>query len=208
MDDIIITGDNLSLITEFKAVIDHKFKIQDLGVLKYFLGLEVAYSASCLSLCQRKFALDILNDSGFLDAKPVNTPTEHNVKLVRDADSPLSDPSVYRRFVGRLLYLTITRPYLSYALQLLTQFMDKSYQAHMNAAYRVLRYLKISPGQGFFYSTHTPLHLKAFIDSDWADYADTRRSLNGFCVLLGDFLISWKSKKQHIVSHSSAKAEY
>lgn len=100
VDDIIITGDNLSLINEFKAVIDLTFKIKDLGTLKYFLGLEVAHSNSGLSLCQQKFALDILTDSNFLSAKSVKTPIEQNLKLVCDAGSPLTDSSVYRQLVG------------------------------------------------------------------------------------------------------------
>lgn len=194
VDDIILTGDNLAMITDFKTVIDHKFKIKDLGSLKYFLGLEVARSRDGISLCQRKFALDILSDSGFVGAKPVLTPVEQNLKFVQDAGSPLHDPTKYKRLVGRLLYLTITRPDLSYALQLLTQFMDKPHQPHqphLDAADRVLRYLKGSYGQGLFFPAHSSLHLKAFTDSDWAGCADTRKFVTGFCIFLGDALISW-----------------
>lgn len=201
VDDILITGDNLSLINDFKVVIDLKFKIKDLGVLKYFLGLEVAHSDAGLSI-------DTLNDSGFLGAKSVKTPIEQNLKLVREAGSPLSDPSVYRRLVGRLLYLTITRPDISYAIHLLTQFRDRPHTAHLDAAHRVLRYLNGSPGQGLFYPAHTSIHLKACTDSDWAGCVDSRKSVTGFYVFLGDSLISWKSKKQTTVSRSSAEAEY
>lgn len=142
------------------------FGIKDLGQLKYFLGLEVTRSNVGLSICQRKFTLDILTDSGFLGAKPVRTPIEQNLKLNRDGGSPSSDPTVYRRLIGRLLYLTITRPDISYPLQVLSQYMDKPHQSHLDAAYRVLRYLKGSPGQSLFYSATSSLHLNAFTASD------------------------------------------
>lgn len=116
MDNIILAGDNLALINDFKVVIDQKFKIMDLGQLKYFHGLEVAHSSTGITVYQRKFALDVFIDSGFTSAKPVHTLVEQNLDLVHDANSPLSNPTVYRRLIGRLLYLTITRLDLSYAL--------------------------------------------------------------------------------------------
>lgn len=128
---------------------------------------------------------------------------------LRHDDGPLFDDApAYRRLIGRLLYLTTTRPDISFAVQQLSQFMNKPTTTHHDAALRVLRYLKGSPGLGLFMFGSSILQLKAYSDSDWASCLDTRRSIMGYCVYLGSSLVSWRSKKQSTISKSSCEAEY
>uniref|UniRef100_A0A2N9FQ69 Integrase catalytic domain-containing protein n=1 Tax=Fagus sylvatica TaxID=28930 RepID=A0A2N9FQ69_FAGSY len=177
VDDILIASNDMPSVHALKESLHAEFKLKDLGPLKYFLGLEVARSTKGISLCQRKYALDILSDSGLLASKPVATPMEQNLKMSQSTGDLLDDPSIYRRLVGRLLYLTVTRPDISYSVQKLSQFMSRPTNAHLTAANRVLRYIKGTSGQGLFFPSDCSLQLKAFSDLDWAGCPDTRRSI-------------------------------
>ena len=131
-----------------------------------------------------------------------------NLKLSQEDSNLLDDPLRYRRMIGKLLYLTITRLDLSYSVNRLSQFLANPRVPHFQAAYHVLEYIKSTVDQGLFFSTTSCVQLKAFADADWAACPDTRQSISGFCVFIGGSLVSWKSKKQHTISRSSAKAEY
>ena len=157
----------------------------------------MARSDKGISICQRKYALEVLKEAGMTTCKPSKVPMEQNLKLSKFHGKLLYDPRMYRRLVGRLLYLTITRPYIGYAWNKLSQFVSKPKKPHLDATYKVLQYIKGCPVQ---ISTRSDLQLKAYTNANWASCVNTRRSTIGFYVFLGDSLISWKSKKQSIVS--------
>ncbi|KAL6348342.1 hypothetical protein AAG906_005643 [Vitis piasezkii] len=208
VDDILLTGNDLHEIKMLKTHLLKRFFIKDLGELKYFLGIEFSRSKKGIFMSQRKYALDILQDTGLTGVKPEKFPMEQNLKLTDEDGELLHDPSRYRRLVGRLIYLTVTRPDIVYSVRTLSQFMNTPRKPHWEAALRVLRYIKGSPGQGLFLPSENNLTLSAFCDSDWGGCRMSRRSVSGYCVFLGSSLISWKSKKQTNVSRSSAEAEY
>ncbi|RVW91957.1 Retrovirus-related Pol polyprotein from transposon RE1 [Vitis vinifera] len=167
-------------IQKLKQHLFTHFQTKDLGKLKYFLGIEIAQSSSGVVLSQRKYALDILEETGMLDCKPVDTPMDPNVKLVPGQGEPLGDPGRYRRLVGKLNYLTITRPDISFP------YTRPRCIVREQRSYSVVGYT----------------------DADWAGSPTDRRSTSGYCVFIGGNLISWKSKKQDVVARSSAEAEY
>ena len=208
VDDMIITGNDISAIITLKAFLHEQFQIKDLGELKYFLGIKVARSKEGICISQCKYTLDILDDMGLLGAAPSSVPMEQNLKLNSTNGELIKNPSQYRRLVGRLIYLSITRPDICYSVNHLSQFMNQPRKSHFDAAIRVLRYLKGTPGQGLLFPAKNNLKLVGYCDADWASCPTTRRSVTGYCVFLGNSLISWKTKKQSTVSRSSAEAEY
>ncbi|XP_019056490.1 PREDICTED: uncharacterized protein LOC109116117 [Tarenaya hassleriana] len=129
-------------------------------------------------------------------------------KLCQESGEPLSDSSYYRQLIGKLIYLSLTRPDISFAVHKLSQYMSHPRTSHLKAAYRVLRYLKMAPAQGLLYSSDSDSKLSAYSDSDWASCPDSRRSVTGYCIFLGSSLISWRAKKQATVSRSSAESEF
>ncbi|RVW53002.1 Retrovirus-related Pol polyprotein from transposon RE1 [Vitis vinifera] len=167
VDDIVITGSDQDGIQKLKQHLFTHFQTKDLGKLKYFLGIEIAQSSFGVVLSQRKYALDILEETGMLDCKPVDTPMDPNVKLVPGQGEPLGDPGRYRRLV-----------------------------AMWDAVIRILRYIKSTPGKGVLYENRGHTQVVGYTDADWADSPTDRRSTSGYCVFIGGNLISWKSKKQ------------
>ncbi|GJY43502.1 putative RNA-directed DNA polymerase, partial [Tanacetum coccineum] len=208
VDDVIIVGNNTKKIQQTKKELDKEFNIKNLGPLKYFLGIEVAKTSDGLVLSQRKYTLDILKDSGMLGCRPSAFPFEQGTKLDKGEEEARVDATRYRRLVGRLLYLQATRPDITYVVNILSQFVSDPRQNHFESANRVLRYLKGMPGQGILLPREGPPVLTAYCDSDWLGCPFTRRSRTGYLLLLGGGPISWKTKKQSVVSRSSTEAEY
>lgn len=178
-----------------------------MGNLKYFLGIEIARSHKGLFLSQRKYVLDLLRETGKLGAKPANIPMDFSQKVTTD-NEPLKDIGMFQRLVGKLIYLTITRPDISYAVSYVSQFMQKPMKGHLELINQILRYLKSAPGRGILMKNNGHANIVGYTDVDWAGSPLDRKSTTGFCMFVGGNAVVWKSKKQAVVAKSSAEAEY
>ncbi|KAL2231133.1 uncharacterized protein LOC110012714 [Sesamum indicum] len=208
VDDILITSASENSIMIVKNYLDKLFTVKHLGNAKYFLGLELAHSKQGLVVTQHKYAQDIIKDVGLKNGKNSTTPLPPGLKLSADAGAALTDPSRYRRLVGRLLYLGFTRPDLCYVVQQLSQHLQQPCEKHWETAIHVVRYPKGSVSTGLFLPSNTDFSLRVYCDADWAACQTTRKSLTGFCIFMGQTPLSWKTKKQTTVARSSAEAEY
>ena len=119
-----------------------------MGKLKDFLGIEIAQSKFGVVINQRKYALEILEETGMRDCKLVDTPMDLNVKFILGQGEPLRDPGRYRRLVGKLNYLIITRPDIFFPVSVVSQFLQSPCNSHWDAVIRILRYIKGTPNQG------------------------------------------------------------
>ncbi|KAL4562996.1 hypothetical protein LXL04_027027 [Taraxacum kok-saghyz] len=191
--------DDTEEISHLRNNLFTEFEMKDLGRLKYFLGIEVLRSSGGIFISQRKYVLDLLAETGMLDCKPNNTPMIVNHKLKTVEGAKLADREKYQRLVGKLIYLVHTRPDIAYAVGVVSQFMHEPQTHHMEAVMRIVRYLKGSPGKGV---------IEAFTDADWAGNQVNRRSTAGYFTFVGGNLVTWRSKKQKVVSLSSAEAEF
>lgn len=207
VDDLIVTGSNVEEIEAFKSSLRNKFAMKDLGRLKYFLGIEVATSSKGLFLNQHKYCLDLLEEVGMSDCKPSKTPLSEKLKLTGQGEV-WEDITSYQRLVGKLIYLTITRPDISFPVNLISQFMHSPTSEHVTIITRILRYLKGTVGQGIVMKNNDHCDIMGYTDADWAGNALDRKSTTGFCTFVGGNAVTWRSKKQAVVARSSAEAEY
>jgi hypothetical protein len=182
--------------------------MKDLGSLRYFLGIEVAYSLRGYLLSQSKYVADILERARLTDNKTIDTPIEVNTRYSSSDGLPLTYPTLYRTIVGSLVYLTITRPDIAYVVHVVSQFVASPTTVHWATVLRILQYLRGIIFQSLLLSSTSSLELCAYSDADHDSDPTYRKLVTGFCIFLGDSLISWKSKKQSIVSQSSTEAEY
>jgi hypothetical protein len=151
--------------------------------------------------------LDLLKETEKLGCKPISTPIDSNIKLNTEDGEPLKDIHHFQRLIGKLIYLTVTRPDLSFAVSQISKFMHSPRTPRLDAVNRILRYLKRSPGKGIWMRKNNTNAICGYSDADWAGSFD-RKLTTDFCTFVGGNLVTWKSKKQNIVARSSTEAEY
>ncbi|GJY32850.1 uncharacterized mitochondrial protein-like protein [Tanacetum coccineum] len=209
VDDMIITGDDSVGIEYLKLELAHHFAMKDLGSLCYFLGIEVASSPKGYILSQSKYIGNLLDRARIINKMVEDIPIDAKAKYTPTDGDPLPDPSLYRPIVGSLVYLTVTCPDISYAVHIMHVCLGLSDTVSIGlAVLHILRYLRGTQFQTLLFPSTSALDLRAYCDSDWAGDVVSSKSTNGFCIFLGDSLISWKSKKQDVFSKSSTEAKY
>ncbi|XP_057850758.1 uncharacterized mitochondrial protein AtMg00810-like [Cryptomeria japonica] len=192
-------------ISSFKAAMMKEFEMTDLGLMKYFLGIEVKQSADGIFISQSKYASDVLKRFNMLNCKPSPTPVVIGLKLNKDDGSSLVDPRLFKRLVGSLMYLTATRPDIMYGVSLISRFMESPKDSHLQIGKRILRYVCGTKNYGILYSAVDDFKLIGYMDSDCAGSIDDRKSTSGYAFHFGSDVVSWASKKQPIVTLSLAE---
>ncbi|PKU81159.1 Retrovirus-related Pol polyprotein from transposon TNT 1-94 [Dendrobium catenatum] len=207
VDDILITGNDSKHIHSILSKLSLQFSMKHLGDVHEFLGININKTDNSYFLSQAKYANNILLQADMQHCNALANPTCTKTPPDLPPDKLLHDPVRYRSIIGSLQYLTLTRPDISYSVNLLSQHMHAPLPLHFYLLKRLLRYIRGTLNYGLPI-TKSNLALKSFSDADWAGDPLTRKSTSGYCSFLGDTLISWTVKKQRTVSRSSTESEY
>eukprot|EP00257_Ricinus_communis_P027923 XP_025015337.1 uncharacterized protein LOC112536724 [Ricinus communis] len=208
VDDLLVTGSQEEAVSELKKQMESVFEMFDLGLMNYFLGMEIHQCSSGIFISQKKYALDVLKKFKLEACKEVVTQIAQNEKLSKNDGEKLENPTVYRSIVGSLLYLSTTRSDLMYPASLLSRFLSYPTSVHLGVAKKVLKFLKGTVKDGIWYHRLNQIELQGYADSDWAGSVDDMKSTSGYVFSLGSGAICWNSKKQEVVAQSTAEAEY
>lgn len=210
VDDLLLASNSLPMLKKFKKEISQKFNVVDLGECRRFLGMEITYNVSLkqMTLSQEDFIVKVAQKFNVHNSKPVYTPIEVDLNLVKSDESNVNLP--FRQLVGCLLYISIiSRPDVSYSVNYFSRFMNGFAQEHFTYLKRVLVYLYHTRHLKLTY-THSSekVMFDAFVDADWASDSFDRKSVSGNVTRLYSNVIAWVSKKQGSIALSSTESEY
>ncbi|XP_019433125.1 PREDICTED: uncharacterized protein LOC109340021 [Lupinus angustifolius] len=208
VDDLLFTGNDETMFSDFKNSMMVDFDMTDLGKMKYFIDIEVVQTTTGIFIGQKKYAQEILERFHMENCNPVRTPIEPGLKLSSDLDGERVDITYFKQIVGSLMHLTATRPDIMYVVCLISRYMERATELHLRIAKRVLRYLKGTTDFGIFYKKNGSLVLTGFTNSDYARDLDDRQSTSGQVFIIGSTAVSWASKKQQVVTLSTIEAEF
>ena len=206
IDDIKSTKDELT--HGFPKLMQVEFEMSMIGELTHFLGLQIRQQDSGIFLSQSKYAKNLVKKFGLESASSVRTPMSPNVKLTVDLLGKSVDSFLYRSMIGSLLYLTASRPDISYSLGVCPRYQANPKESYMTALKRIIKYVKTTTEFSVWYNKDTNDVLAGYSDVDWAGNADDRKSTSGGCFYVGNNLVSWMRKMQNSISLSTAEVEY
>jgi hypothetical protein len=192
VDDLVITGSSPKSIVKFKLQMADMFKMSDLGLLTYYLGIQVKQADKGIFLSQGNYAQRILEKGGLENYNPCEVPMEPKLKLRKESNTPLVNATEYRSLVGSLRYMVNTRPDLAFAVGYVSRYMEEPHEENLAAVKHILRFIARTKRQGLLYPiTEEGARLIDYSDSDLACDLDSRKSTSGILFFLGDSLVSW-----------------
>ncbi|KAI5327810.1 hypothetical protein L3X38_027206 [Prunus dulcis] len=180
VDDVVVTSDDVVEMGKLQNYLALEFEMKDLGAFKYFLGIKGVYQPK---------------------------PMQNHHLAIYDDQVP-TNKKRYQRLVGRIIYVSATRPNIAYAVSVVSQFMHSSSEDHLAAVMRILCYLKKAPSRFLIFRKLGHLDVKGYTDADWASNTIDRHSTSGYFTFIGGNFITWRSKKKSVVARFSAEAEY
>ncbi|KAJ9539519.1 hypothetical protein OSB04_032252 [Centaurea solstitialis] len=195
-------------LTKPLARVKHEAHASSIGMKYLDARIEVARSRHGITMCQRKYILDLLAETRMLNCLPADTPIEVNHGLRIHPDQTPTNKERYQRLVGKLIYLSHTRPEIAYAVSVVSRFMHAPSEDHMNVVHRILRYLKAAPGKGLWFRKNQAQEVLGYTDADWSGDKSDGKSTSGYFTYVEGNLVTWRSKKQKVVARSSEEAEY
>ena len=208
VDDLIVTGNNRNLVDKFKKEMMQEFEMTDLGLMTYFLSMEVQQNQHEIFICQKKYAKEILKKFQMDDYKTMSTSMNPKEKLCKKDGTHQVDEAHFRSVIGCLMYLIATKLDIQFPVSVLSRFMHCATEIHLNAARRILRYIKGTVDFGVKFESCQSFKLCGFSDSDWGGDVDDMRSTSGYCFSFGLGVFTWCSKKQDFVTQSTTEAEF
>ncbi|BFG35668.1 hypothetical protein CerSpe_219420 [Prunus speciosa] len=195
VDDLIYMGSDKAMFDEFKNSMMIEFDISNLGLMHYFLGIEVNQYPAGIFLSQKKYVQEVLDRFHMKDCNPVGTPTSSDLKLAKNLDGRKVDPTLYKQIVKSFMYLTSTKPDIMHDVSLISHFMENPTELNLTAAKRIFRYLKGTVDFGVFYKKEAKSGWFGFTDSDYAGDQDDQRSTSGYMFMMGSGAVASSSKK-------------
>jgi hypothetical protein len=210
VDDLIITGTSRENIVAFKLEMKDWFQMSDLGLLSYYLGIEMKQDPSSISLCQSTYAGKILEQCGLGSCNLSVSPMESRLKLSKQSITEAVNATGYRRVIGALRYLLNTRPDLAFPVGYLSRFMETPREDHLIVIKRILRYVAGTWSHRLHYTKRQegPPKLISYSDADMGGDIDDRKSTNGIVFFIAGNPVTWQAAKQRVVALSSYNTEY